>query len=173
MLRTNDPFPSLAFACTSGGNIRLPEDLAGWFSVVLFYRGAWCATCNTQLSAFAKATDELAGEGIKVAAVSVDDRPTTLALAAKHKLGFSLAYGADAQAVSAAIGAVPTDDPDFLQASGFVLDPASRILMGVYSSILVTEDRIVTEVGSTGKLDRLMPDDVLRLVRHAKSTSGR
>jgi len=39
----------------------------------LFYRGAWCPYCNAQLRAFERASQALAGNGIRVAALSVDD----------------------------------------------------------------------------------------------------
>jgi hypothetical protein len=57
---------------------------------------------------------------------------------------------ADARAVSAATGAFVKDAPVYLQATGFVLNP---------------EGPIVTAVYSIGAIGRLMPDDVLRLVR--------
>jgi len=40
MLQNGDVFPSLTFARVGGGEIHLPEELAGLFSVVLFHRGS-------------------------------------------------------------------------------------------------------------------------------------
>lgn len=156
MLQNGDVFPSLTFARAGGGEIHLPGDLAGGFGVILFHRGSWCPFCNAQLAAFARAADKFAGEGIKVVSVSVDDREKSEALVEKHKLGFPVAYGADPRAVSAATGAFVNDDPVYLQATGFVLDP---------------EGRIVTAVYSTGAIGRLLPDDVLGLVRYLKSSA--
>jgi len=156
MLQNGDIFPSLTFVRTGGGEIHLPGDLAGGFGVILFHRGSWCPYCNAQLAAFARAADKLAGEGIKVVSVSVDDREKSEALVEKYKLGFPVAYGADARAVSAATGAFVNDDPVCLQATGFVLNP---------------EGRIVTAVYSTRAIGRLLPEDVLGFVRYLTSSA--
>jgi len=156
MLKNGDTFPSLTFARAGGGEIQLPGDLAGGFGVILFHRGSWCPFCNAQLAAFARAADKFAGENIKVVSVSVDDREKSEALVEKHKLGFPVAYGADARAVSAATGAFVNDAPVHLQATGFVLNP---------------EGQVVTAVYSTGAIGRLLPDDVLGLVRYLKSSA--
>jgi peroxiredoxin len=156
MLQNGDIFPSLTFARAGGGEIQLPGDLVGGFGVILFHRGSWCPFCNNQLVAFARAADEFAEESIKVVSVSVDDREKSEALVGKHKLDFPVAYGADARAVSAATGAFVNDDPVCLQATGFVLSP---------------EGRIVTTVYSTRAIGRLLPADVLGLVRYLKSSA--
>jgi peroxiredoxin len=113
MLQNGDVFPSLIFARAGGGEIHLPGDLAGGFGVILFHRGSWCPYCNAQLAAIARAADIFAGQGIKVVSISVDDRERSEALVEKHKLGFPVAYGAKARAVSAATGAFVNDDPVF------------------------------------------------------------
>jgi hypothetical protein len=41
MLDSGDPFPRLAFDRVGGGKLRLPDDLAGNWGTVLFYRGHW------------------------------------------------------------------------------------------------------------------------------------
>jgi peroxiredoxin len=156
VLQNNDVFPSLAFARAGGGEIHLPGDLAGGFSVILFHRGSWCPYCNAQLAAFARAADDFEAEGIRVVSVSVDDREKSEALIDKHDLGFSVGYGADAPAVAAATGAFVNDNPLSFQATGFVLNPESRIVTAVYS---------------TRAIGRLMPDDVLNFVRHLKSSA--
>jgi peroxiredoxin len=156
MRQNNDIFPSLTFPRAGGGEIHLPGDLSGGFGVILFHRGSWCPYCNTQLAAFARAMHKFAEEGIRVVSVSVDDREKSEALVEKHKLGFPVAYGADARAVSTVTGAFVNDNPVCLQATGFVLNP---------------EGRIVTAVYSTRAIGRLMPDDVLNFVRHLKSSA--
>lgn len=158
ILKNNDTFPSLDFARAGGGEVHLPGDLTGGFGVILFHRGSWCPYCNAQLAAFSRAADKFATEGIKVVSVSADDREKTEALATKYRLGFPMGYGADARAVSAATGAFVNDDPVYLQATGFVLNP---------------EGRIVTAVYSTGAIGRLVPDDVLGFVRYLKSSTER
>jgi peroxiredoxin len=136
---------------TGGGTLRLPDDLTGHFSVILFYRGSWCPYCNAQLRAFQRSLDRLTGLGILVAAVSVDDGATTKNLIAKHGLQFPVGHSADARAVAAATGAFVNPDPAYLQSTGFILDPASRVVVSVYSS---------------GAIGRLLPDDVIGLARY-------
>jgi peroxiredoxin len=133
--------------------LRLPEALAGYFGVVLFYRGAWCPYCNAQLRAFERAHDSLAEAGASVVALSVDDEPTTRQLMAKHGLRFPVGHSADARAVAKVTGAFVNDDPAYLQSTGFVLDPAGRVVVSVYSS---------------GAIGRLVPDDVVGLVRYLR-----
>jgi peroxiredoxin len=120
---------------------------------VLFYRGSWCPYCNAQLRAFERASQTLADNGIRVAALSVDDQETTAALVEKHKLTFPVGYGADAAGVAALTGAFVNHDPAYLQSTGFVLDPAGKVVVSVYSS---------------GAIGRLVPDDVVGLVRYLR-----
>lgn len=86
MLNNGDVFPSLVFARAGGGEIRVPDDVAGGFGVILFNRGSWCRFCNTQLAAFARAADRFAAEGIKVVSISVDGQEKAEALVAEYKL---------------------------------------------------------------------------------------
>jgi peroxiredoxin len=151
LLRPGDRFPALTVTVPGGRALRLPDDLAGRFSVILFYRGSWCPYCNAQLRAFQRSLDRLTGLGIEVAALSVDDETTTQALIAKHGLQFSVGHSADARAVAAATGAFVHDDPRYLESTGFVLDPGGRVAVSVYSS---------------GAIGRLVPDDVIGLVRY-------
>jgi len=154
MLQNGDVFPSLTFARAGGGEIHLPVDLAGGFGVILFHRGSWCPYCNAQLAAFARAEAKLAELGIKVVALSVDDEPTSAAFVEKHGLPFPVGHSADADRVAAALGSYTHDDPKYLQSTGFVLDPDSRILVAVYSS---------------DAIGRLVADDVAGFVKYVKS----
>jgi peroxiredoxin len=156
LLNPGDPFPRLTMNVPGGETLTVPDAFAGDFAVVLFYRGAWCPYCNAQLAAFQRARRALADAGIKVAALSVDDEATTAELIAKHGLTYPVGYGADAPAVAALTGAFVNSDPVFLQSTGFVLDPAGNVVVGVYSS---------------GAIGRLVPDDVLGLVRYLREHS--
>jgi hypothetical protein len=79
-------------------------------------------------------------------------------LIAKHGLRFPVGHSALARAVADATGAFVNDDPVYLQSTGFVLDPAGRVLVSVYSS---------------GAIGRLVPDDVAGVVRdHAPSATA-
>lgn len=154
MLKNGDTFPSLGFETIGRSPLVLPGELAGSFGAVLVYRGAWCPYCRAQLAAFSRAMGPLSELGIKVAALSVDDRATTADLVEKYKLAFPVGYGADCDRVARAIGAFTNDDPRYLQSTGFVLDPAGKVITAVYS---------------TGAIGRLVPDDVVGFVRYVKS----
>ncbi|KAA0021137.1 peroxiredoxin family protein [Antrihabitans cavernicola] len=153
-LSNGGQFPALEFAKVGGGTISLPSDLSGGYGVVLFYRGAWCPYCNAQLAAFQRAHDSLGAAGIAVVAISVDDESAAAALVSKRRLGFAVGYGADADQVAAATGAYVNADPKYLQSTGFVLAPDGTVVTAVYSS---------------GAIGRLVPDDVIGLVRYIQS----
>src|ERR1700733_11755376 len=131
LLHPGDPFPALTVSLPGDRALRLPDDLAGHFGVVLFYRGSWCPYCNAQLSAFQRALDGLAEMDVAVVALSVDDEAATQDLIAKHGLRFPVGYGADASAIADATGAFVNDDPLFLQSTGFVLDHGGRVVVSV------------------------------------------
>jgi peroxiredoxin len=152
-LHPGDPFPALTVALPGGRTLRLPGDLDGHFGVILFYRGSWCPYCNAQLSAFQRSLDRLTRADVSVAALSVDDEATTQALITKHRVQFPIGYSADARAVAAATGAFVNDDPLYLQSTSFVLDPQGKVIVSVYSS---------------GAIGRLVPEDVIGLVRHLR-----
>ena len=157
LLNPGEKFPQLYVHTLDGEDLDLPGSLAGDFGVVLFYRGSWCPYCNAQLRAFERAHDKLAEAGIRVVALSVDDEATTRQLAAKLELSFPLGHSADARAVAELTGAFVNPDPVFLQSTGFVLDPAGKIAVSVYSS---------------GAIGRLVPEDVIGLVGYLKDHSA-
>ncbi|HEY3716158.1 MAG TPA: redoxin domain-containing protein [Jatrophihabitantaceae bacterium] len=153
LLHPGDTFPDLTISLPGGDTLTLPDALAGHFGIVLLYRGAWCPYCNAQLRAFDRAYDALTGVDARVVALSVDDQATTQALIDKHGLRFPVGHGADARAVAAATGAVVNDDPVHLQSTGFVLDPNGRVVVSVYSS---------------GAIGRLVPEDIVGLIRYMR-----
>lgn len=144
-------FPALPLTPPGGSALTLPDAFAGSYGVVLFFRGSWCPYCNAQLSAFQRAAGSLAETGIKAAALSVDDEPTTAELIARHGLTFPVGHSADAAAIADLTGAFVNPDPVFLQSTGFVLNPAGQVAVSVYSS---------------GAIGRLVPEDVIGLVRY-------
>lgn len=156
LLNPGIKFPTLTIdtiTATGSEKLSLPDAFEGDFATVLFYRGSWCPYCNAQLRAFQRASEDFAAAGIKVAALSVDDEDTTHALADKLRLTFPVGYGADAHLLSELTGAFVNPDPVYVQSSGFVLDPEGRIIVDVYSS---------------GAIGRLVPEDVLGLVKYVR-----
>lgn len=150
-LENSTVFPSLQLARVGGDSLSLPDDLVGRFGVVLVYRGSWCPYCNAQLAAFSRAEDKLDAAGIQVVALSVDDEAASQALVDKHHLNVPVAHSADPDEIAATLGSYVNDEPRYLQSTGFVLAPDGTVVVAVYSS---------------GAIGRLLPDDVIGLVRH-------
>jgi peroxiredoxin len=156
VLHPGDTFPTITVTPTEGAAFLLPDSLSGHFGIVLFYRGFWCPYCNAQLKAFQRAADDLAEVDARVVALSVDDEATTRELVAKHGLAFPVGHSADAKVVAEATGAFVNSDPVFLQSTGFVLDPSGRVVVSVYSS---------------GAIGRLVPEDVVGMIRYLRDQS--
>ena len=156
-LQNGDLFPDLTIEVVGGGTLAIPRDLAGSYAVVLFYRGSWCPYCCAQLAAFSRAREHFAEIGIKIVALSVDDRTTSEALVDKLRLSFPVGFGADAAKVSAATGAYVAEGAAYLQSTGFVLDQRGKILTAVYSS---------------GAIGRLVTDDVAGFVKYVDAHRG-
>ncbi len=150
-LHNGDLFPHLDIDVIGGRALAIPRDLAGSYAVVLFYRGSWCPYCRAQLAAFSRASERLAAAGITVVALSVDDEATSKALVDTLHLSFAVGFGAHAHDIAAVTGAYVAEGSAHLQSTGFVLDPRGRILTAVYSSAAI---------------GRLVPDDVLGLVKY-------
>lgn len=153
-LQNGAPFPSITIDAVGGGTISLPDDLAGSFAVVLFYRGSWCPYCNAQLLAFSRAHDNFTELGVKVVALSADDEPTAAAFVRKHDLQFPVGHSADVAHVAALTGAFTNAEPRYFQSTGFVLDPSGDVITAVYS---------------TGAIGRLLPADVAGFVGYVMS----
>ena len=153
LLRPGEPFPALSLALTGGDRLDIPAALAGHHAVVLMFRGSWCPYCNAQLRAFERARDRLDELGVRVVALSVDDEATTAALIERHHITFPVGHSANATAVHDAAGAFVHAEPEYIESTGFVLDPAGRVVVSVYSS---------------GAIGRLVPDDVAGLIRYLR-----
>lgn len=153
MLSPGDRFPDVTLDLAGGETLALPGALAGDFAIVLLFRGAWCPYCVAQLRAFSRAGDALAEVGARVVALSTEDEATTQEMVAKYKLAFPVGHGADADAVSAALGAFVNPEPRHLQSTGFVLAPDGNVIVSVYSS---------------GAIGRLVPDDVVGMLKYVR-----
>lgn len=58
--------------------------------VVVFYRGAWCPYCNTYLRKLQKNLSEIEANGGKLVAISVENPDTSLAVAQKNEVKFTV-----------------------------------------------------------------------------------
>src|ERR1700692_226447 len=101
-LQNGQLFPELEIPAVGGGILSLPYDLAGYYGVVLIYRGHWCPFCNEQMSAFSDWQDALKEAEIKVAAFSVDYEAVTKAFVAKNGIPFKVGHSAAIEAIVAA-----------------------------------------------------------------------
>jgi peroxiredoxin len=153
LLGPGSEFPALTLTPPGETALTLPGAWAGDFGAVLFFRGSWCPYCVAQLQAFQRAADGFAEHDVRLAALSVDDEPTTAELIAKHGLTFPVGHSADARAIAGLTGAFVNPGPVFLQSTGFVLDPAGQVVVSVYSS---------------GAIGRLVPEDVISLVGYRR-----
>ncbi len=157
-LDTGVPFPPFDFALPGGNVLHAPNEFDHPYQVVLFYRGHWCPYCVSQLKSFQTGLDKLEDEGIGVIAASVDDEAHTADTIASNGLTFPVAHSLPiietAQTIGAFYDAAPQHTSPFLHATGFVLGPDRRIMVAVYSS---------------GAIGRLGWQDVLGMVRYAKS----
>ncbi len=109
------------------------------------------------LRAFQRSSGGLVEVGARAVALSVDDEATTNELIARHGLSFPVGYGANAAAVAEATGAFVDPEGGFLQSTGFVLDPTGTVLVSVYSS---------------GAIGRLVPEDVIGMIRYVQSQTA-
>lgn len=73
--------------------------------------------------------------GVRLAALSVDDKEAAAEMTAKNKLTFPVGYGADAHAVAELTGAFVNPDPVYPQSTGFVLDPAGNVTVRLWDHV--------------------------------------
>jgi peroxiredoxin len=134
-LNNGEHFPTITASRVGGGEMSIPQDLAGRWAVLLFYRGHWCPYCRQQLLDFQRAKAQLNELGAEVVALSVDSLEQAQQTVERHKLSFPVLYGLDARtALGKMIGASMNEDPPYLQATGFVLRPNGTVAVAVYSS---------------------------------------
>jgi peroxiredoxin len=160
ILDAGDLFPRLTFKLTDGAEIVAPTGLRHPWNVVLFNRGHWCPFCIAQLRSFQAGLDKLQAEEIGVLSASVDSLEKAKETQASTGATFPIAYGLPVKETAVAIGAfydpAPTHTAPYIQSTGFVLAPGGKIVVSVYSS---------------GAIGRLVWQDVLGLVRYAKSAA--
>ena len=153
-LENGAQFPSLSMAVVGGGELALPDQLAGSFGVVLAYRGSWCPYCNAQLASFERRLDKLTEAGIGVVAFSADDEEHATETVTRHGITFPVGFGVDAEKVAELLGGYINRGRGALESTNFLLRPDGTIEVAVYSSKV---------------LGRLVPDDVLGYVAHLRA----
>jgi hypothetical protein len=105
------------------------------------------------LAVFEAKRETLAAEGVRVIAASTDGKDKAAGTASEHSLGFPVGYGLPVLETAAALGAFYDEGRGILHATEYVLRPGGVIAAALYSS---------------GPIGRLVPDDVLGLIRFYK-----
>lgn len=126
-------------------------------TLILFYRGHWCPYCRKQLEDFQTNLDRFRSNDIKIVALSADPEEEARSTVESNEIHFPVGFGLDAESVRETFGAYLGDDGSFVQATGFVLRPGSRIALAVYSS---------------GAVGRMPARDVLGLIDYMKRQEG-
>src|SRR5437588_9805096 len=133
-LHNGERFPTITAPRVGGGEMTIPQDLAGRWAVLLFYRGHWCPYCRQQLLDFQRERAQLNELGVEVVGLSVDSLEQARQTVERHRLTFPVLYGLDTREVAKMIGASINEEPLYLQATGFVLGPEGTVAVAVYSS---------------------------------------
>jgi peroxiredoxin len=150
-LENGTSFPTITAARVGGGEMTIPRDVAGKWTVLLFYRGHWCPYCRQQLLDFQQAGQQLSEMNTQVVALSVDPLEQAQQTVERQRLSFPVLYGLNAHEIVEKIGASVNEDPTYLQATGFVLKPDGTIAVSVYSS---------------GAIGRLVAADTINFIKY-------
>ena len=150
-LNNGQVFPTITASRVGGGEMTLPQDLGGKWAILLFYRGHWCPYCRQQLTDFQRSLEQLHEIDVEVVALSVDPLEEAEKTVERHRLTYPVLYGLDAHEVAPKIGAFMNEEPLYLQATGFVLQPDGKIAVSVRSS---------------GAIGRLVATDTINFIKY-------
>jgi peroxiredoxin len=153
-LATGEQFPGITASRVGGGELTLPQDVAGKWTVLLFYRGHWCPYCRQQLLNFQQALPELAELGVEVIALSSDPAEEAAQTVERHRLTYPVLYGLDAREIGRKLGAFTNEEPSYINATGFILRPDGTVAVSVYSS---------------GAIGRLVPTDTIKTIKNRQA----
>ncbi len=87
-LRRGAVAPDFALPGAAGETVRLSEQLARGPVVLVFYRGAWCPYCNTQLRDYQLAMDSIRAAGATLLAISPQTPDSSLTIRERQSLTF-------------------------------------------------------------------------------------
>jgi len=95
--------PEATIRRLSGSKTQFSTVLAGKPSVVIFYRGGWCAYCNLHLEKLRKIESSLLKKGVRLVAISADSPEEIRRTRAEKKMAFEL-YSDQEMALAKAFG---------------------------------------------------------------------
>ncbi len=87
-LENGVPFPTITTARVDGGEMTIPQDVKGKWTILLFYRGHWCPYCRQQLLDFQQASQQLSGMNTQIVALSVDPLEQAQQTVERQRLSF-------------------------------------------------------------------------------------
>ncbi len=156
-LANGELLPTITASRVDGGEMTIPQDVAGRWAIILFYRGHWCPYCRQQLLGFQQAIEQIHELGAEVVALSVDTLEQAQQTVERQRLSFPVLYGLDAHEVAEKFGASINEDPLYIQATGFVLQPDGKIAVAVYS---------------TGAIGRLVATDTIGFLKYLQQAQA-
>jgi alkyl hydroperoxide reductase subunit AhpC len=106
------------------------------------------------LADFQALLDDFSKEDVQIIAASVDPIDKAKEMMEKAGVTYAMAYGLDAETVSARIGPYYDSERKYIHATGFLIRPDNTIEVSCYSS---------------GPIGRFVAKDVLGLVRFYKT----
>jgi peroxiredoxin len=95
-LSVGDSAPNLSFKDTDGREVNFSSETKT--TVAVFYRGAWCPYCMTQLNSIESDVMKSLGDNVQVVAISVDKIKNAKKMKSKFKYSFRVI--SDPQAIS-------------------------------------------------------------------------
>lgn len=146
-LDVGDRLPGIELPRSGGATLRLPDDIAVRFCVVLFYRGYWCPISQRQLRSFETCAARLRSLDAGIIAASAD--PAEKAQEVAAMVSFPVAYGVTRE-IAHAIGAWWDSGRGIVQPAEFVIGPDRTVLSATYS---------------TGPIGRIESSDVVSLIQ--------
>ena len=164
----NQPVPPLRVKTVGGPCWRLCDQKPQHFTLVLFYRGLHCGFCKAQLQAYEARYEEFRKLGVRVLAVSADDRERAEKTVRDWHLdeltvcwGLTIDQARDwGLYLSEGRGTTPDgiEEPNwFVEPSMFFIKPDGRLYAGFVQTVPVAQPRI---------------DDVLAGIRFAIETAS-
>ncbi|MFQ5437950.1 MAG: redoxin domain-containing protein [Paracoccaceae bacterium] len=125
MLIPGQKAPEIELETTQSGSFSLHHDAPENGTIVIFYRGLHCPICIRQLTDLERHLDDFAAIGLRVMAISGDDREKTLATANKAGVqNLVLGYGMNLQSARSdwglliSAGRENTAEPPFFHEPG-------------------------------------------------------
>jgi len=110
-LKAGDHMPGFELPDGDGMLWRSEDLLRSGPLVIVFYRGRWCAYCNTQLAALQEVHSQIAAYGASLVAISPQTQKHSYLTRDMHKLGFPVLSDAG-NAVAKRFGLVYRVPPD-------------------------------------------------------------